>query len=95
MKTALERLRAVIRDKVEPRDHSRLFNLVDQIQQQVFHADFNYESVQSSIQQTRGTTRRYLRDKPVDMVQIIKALDGVEQEVVDLLTAVARQTENS
>jgi len=83
IRASCERLRAAIRSIVEARDQNKFLNAVDQIQQMMNRGEVEFEAVQASIQQSKGQARRTLRQKPVDMVQLINGLDGIEQEILD------------
>jgi hypothetical protein len=89
IRASCERLRAAIRTIVEPRDQNKFLNAVDQIQQMMNKGEIEFESVQGAIQQTKGQARRSLRQKPVDMVQLINGLDGIEQEILDFFKEVS------
>ena len=82
IKSALERLRNAIRTRVAPRDQSQFLDVVDRIQEFVMNRVGELEQVQGSIARTKDTTRRSLRARPVDMVQLLNELEGIEQEVV-------------
>jgi hypothetical protein len=41
------------------------------------------------MQQTKGQTRRELRGRPINMVQMLNALDGIEQEIVDFFREIS------
>src|SRR2546427_7234680 len=86
MKAALERLRNGIRTRVHPRDQTQFLDVVDRIQEFVMNRVGELEQVQSSIQRTKDTTRRTMRTRPVDMVQLLNELDGIESEVVSFFT---------
>jgi hypothetical protein len=86
IKAALERLRNGIRTRVHPRDQWKFLDVVDRIQDFVMTPTGDLTQVQSSIQRTKESARVTLRAKPVDMVQLLTELDGVEQEVVSFFS---------
>jgi hypothetical protein len=88
IKAALERLRNAIRTRVTPRDQSQFLDVVDRIQEFVLNRVGELEQIQGSIARTKDTTRRSLRSKPVDMVQMLNELEGIEQEVVTFFSQV-------
>jgi len=88
IKAGLERLRNAIRTRVPARDQSQFLDVVDRIQEFVLNRVGELEQVQSSLQRTKDSTRRALRQKPVDMVQMLNELDGIEQEVVQFFSQV-------
>lgn len=88
IKAALERLRNAIRTRVSARDQSQFLDVVDRIQEFVLNRVGDLEQVQSSLQRTKDTTRRTMRAKPVDMVQLLNELDGIESEVVQFFSQV-------
>lgn len=88
IKAALERLRNAIRTRVPVRDQTQFLDVVDRIQEFVLNRAGELEQVQSSLQRTKETTRRTLRQKPVDMVQMLNELDGIETEVVSFFSQV-------
>jgi hypothetical protein len=80
---SLERLRGAIRMRVHPRDQAQFLDVVDRIQTQVT-SESSPENLTSTIQLSRDTTRRVMRQKPADMVQLLNELDGIEEEVMAL-----------
>jgi len=86
LKAALERLRASIQSRVQPRDHSHFLAVVDRIQEFVTGKGGQLDQVQGDIQRGKDTTRRHLRSRPSDMVQMLNELDGIEQDVVQFFT---------
>lgn len=89
IKAALERLRSAVRTSVEPKDQSRFLTAIDQIQSNVMSGQIDVDSLQGTMQQTKGHARRSLRTRPVDMVQIINAIDGIELEVAEFFRQLA------
>ena len=85
---ALERLRNAIRMRVPARDQSQFLDVVDRIQEFVLNRAGELETIQGSIARTKDSTRRSLRSKPVDMVQMLNELDGIEQDVVSFFSQV-------
>ena len=90
IKCALERLRGAIRMKVHPRDQAQFLDIVDRIQEFVLKEAGELELIQGQINRTRDSTRRTLRQRPVDMVQLLNELDGIERDVVDFFTSIAK-----
>jgi hypothetical protein len=90
MKSALERLRNAIVTRVHPREQHQFLDVVDRIQEFVMSRVGDLDQVQSSIQRTKDSTRRTLRSRPVDMVQLLNELDGIEQEIVSFFTQVLK-----
>ena len=88
---ACERLRAAIRTAVEPKDQSRFMTAVDQIASMVAKGELDMDAITGHIQQSKGHTRRHLRGEPVTMVQLLGALDGIEQEIVDFFNSIAKR----
>jgi hypothetical protein len=80
---SLERLRGAIRMRVHPRDQAQFLDVVDRIQTQIT-SESSPENLTSTIQLSRDTTRRVMRQKPADMVQLLNELDGIEEEVMAL-----------
>lgn len=89
IKSALERLRSGIRMKVHPREQAHFLGVVDQIQEFVMKEAGEVEQIQGQINRTKDTTRRLMRQRPVDMVQLLNELDGLEQDVVQFFTLLA------
>jgi hypothetical protein len=89
IKGALERLRSGIRTRVHPRDQAHFLDVVDRIQEFVMKEAGEIDQIQGQIGRTKDTTRRLLRTKPVDMVQLLHELDGLEQDVVEFFTLLA------
>jgi hypothetical protein len=89
IKVGLERLRGAIRMKVHPRDQTHFLDVVDRIQDAILNKAGEVETIQGQIARTKDSTRRLLRTKPVDMVQLLNELDGIEQEVVQFFQTLA------
>jgi hypothetical protein len=89
IKSALERLRSGIRTRVHPRDQAHFLDVVDRIQEFVMKEAGQLEQLQGEIGRTKDTTRRLLRSKPVDMVQLLHELDGLESDVIEFFTQLA------
>jgi hypothetical protein len=85
---ALERLRNAIRTRVPPRDQAHFLEVTDRIQEAAARKLGDLEQLQASLRRSKDTTRRLLRTRPVDMVQLLNEIDGLEQEVVQFFTAI-------
>jgi hypothetical protein len=86
IKSALERPRAAITSKVHPREQSHFLGVIDRIQEFVTTKAGELDQIQGQIQKTKDDTRRHLRTRPSDMVQVLNELDGIEQDVIDFFT---------
>jgi hypothetical protein len=84
IKSILERVRGAIRMRVHPRDQTQLLDAVDRIQETCLNA-LDPNAVTTNLQRGRDDTRKVLRTKPVDMVQILNEMDGLETEIAKLL----------
>lgn len=89
IKSALERLRSAIRIKVHPREQAHFLDVVDRIQEFVMKEAGQIDQIQGQLTRTKDTTRRLLRTRPVDMVQLLNELDGIEQDVVEFFSLLA------
>ncbi len=89
IKSALERLRSAIRIKVHPREQAHFLDVVDRIQEFVMKEAGEIDQIQGQITRTKDTTRRLMRTRPIDMVQLLNELDGLEQDVVQFFTLLA------
>ena len=89
IKGALERLRSGIRTRVHPREQAHFLDVVDRIQEFVMKEAGEIDQIQGQITRTKDTTRRLMRARPVDMVQLLNELDGLEQDVVQFFTLLA------
>jgi hypothetical protein len=89
IKSALERLRSGIRTRVNPREQAHFLDVVDRIQEFVMKEAGEIDQIQGQITRTKDTTRRLMRTRPVDMVQLLNELDGLEQDVVQFFTLLA------
>jgi hypothetical protein len=89
IKQILERVRGAIRMRVHPRDQTQLLDAVDRIQETCLNA-LDPSTLSTNIQRSKDDARKVLRSKPVDMVQILNEIDGLEQEVVKLLSILNR-----
>ena len=90
IRSALERLRSAIRIKVHPREQAHFLDVVDRIQEFVMKEAGEIDQIQGQITRTKDTTRRLMRSKPVDMVQLLNELDGIEQDVVEFFTLLSQ-----
>ena len=88
--SALERLRSAIRVKVHPREQAHFLDIVDRIQEFVVKEVGELDQIQGQITRTKDTTRRLMRSKPVDMVQLLNELDGVEKDVIEFFTLISQ-----
>lgn len=86
IKAALERLRSGIRVKVHPREQAHFLDVVDRIQEFVMREAGEIDQIQGQITRTKDTTRRLMRSRPVDMVQLLNELDGIEQDVLEFFS---------
>jgi hypothetical protein len=84
IKQILERVRGAIRMRVHPRDQSQLLDAADRIQEACLNA-LDPSAIGTNIQRGKDSARKVLRSRPVDMVQILNELDGLEQEITKLL----------
>ncbi len=91
IKQGLERLRGSIRTRVAPREQAPLLDAVDRIQDTVLGPAADAVTVTGNIQRGKDSTRRILRTRPVDMVQILNELDGLEEDVTKLLQELTRE----
>jgi hypothetical protein len=89
IKQILERVRGAIRMRVHPRDQTQLLDAVDRIQETCINA-LDPTAVTTNLQRGRDDTRKVLRTKPVDMVQILNEMDGLETEIAKLLAIVSK-----
>ena len=89
IRSALERLRSGIRTRVHPREQAHFLDVVDRIQEFVMKEAGEIDQIQGQITRTKDTTRRLMRNRPVDMVQLLNELDGLEQDVVEFFTLLA------
>ena len=92
IKSALERLRSGIRTRVHPREQAHFLDVVDRIQEFVMKEAGEIDQIQGQITRTKDTTRRLMRTRPVDMVQLLNELDGLEKDVVEFFTLLASNT---
>jgi len=87
IKQLLERVRGAIRTRVHPRDQARLLDDVDRIQDTCLTA-LDPTALTTNIQRGKDSARKVLRAKPVDMVQILNEMDGLDTEIQKLLQIV-------
>jgi hypothetical protein len=88
--TAIERLRGVIRTRVHPREQGQFIDICDKVQEMVQRSTPEMETLQGTIARAKDTTRRILRVRPSDMVQLLNELEGVERDAVDYLNLLFR-----
>ncbi len=84
IKQILERVRGAIRMRVHPRDQAQMLDAVDRIQDSCLNA-LDPSSIGTNLQRGKDSARKVLRSKPVDMVQILNEIDGLEQEIGKLM----------
>lgn len=87
LQAALERVRNAIRTRVHPRDQAHFLEITDRIQEAAARKLGDLEQLQASLRRGKDTTRRLLRTRPTDMVQLLNEIDGLEQEVVQFFAA--------
>src|SRR5690349_14294366 len=83
IKQILERVRGAIRTRVHPRDQTQLLDSVDRIQESCINA-LEPGALGTNRQRRRDDARKVLRARPVDMVQILNEIDGLDQEIQTL-----------
>ena len=83
----LERCRGAIRTRVHPRDQARLLDDIDRIQETCIVA-LDPGALSTNIQRGKDSARKVLRARPVDMVQILNEMEGLDQEIQKLLQIV-------
>src|SRR5215510_6704706 len=84
VKQLLERCRGAIRTRVHPRDQAQLLDAIDRIQDTCI-TNLDAQALSTNIMRGKDSARKVLRAKPVDMVQILNEIDGIEEEVVKLI----------
>lgn len=84
IKQILERVRGAIRMRVHPRDQAQMLDAVDRIQESCLNA-IDPSAIGTNLQRGKDAARKTLRQKPIDMVQILNEMDGLEQEINKLL----------
>src|SRR5687768_9022184 len=87
IKQLLERCRGAIRTRVHPRDQTQLLDAIDRIQETCINA-LDPGALGTNIQRGKDSARKILRSRPVDMVQILNEIDGLETEIAKLLAIV-------
>ncbi len=83
---SIERLRGLVRTRLEPRFQGELFEISDRIQQIVLRRDVDTARFQEQVQNARDVVRRGLRSQPSDMVQFLNELESIEKSVLKLLS---------
>ena len=89
VKQLLERCRGAIRTRVHPRDQAQLLDAIDRIQDSCI-TTLDAQALSTNIMRGKDSARKVLRARPVDMVQILNEIDGLEQEVQKLLTIMSK-----
>jgi hypothetical protein len=87
IKQIIERVRGSIRMRVHPRDQAQMLDAVDRIQETCLNA-LDPAALGTNLQRGKDAARKALRNRPVDMVQILNEIDGLEQEIGKLLAIV-------
>ena|SRR5688572_9652601 len=85
----MERARGAIRMKVQPRDQTMLLDGIDRVQESI--AIWDLSGISSNLLRAKDDTRKALRGKPVDMVQILNELESLEQEVGRLIPLMTKK----
>lgn len=87
VKGAFERFRSAVRESCSPNVQAKLLQAIDLVQQGFMAGRLPLEGAKSGLQQVRSSARRTMRDAPVDMVRLLKAIDGMEDEIVQFFSA--------
>lgn len=87
VKGAFERFRAAVRDSCKPGVQAKLLQAIDLVEQGFMAGRLPLDGAKASLQQVRGNARRQMRENPIDMVRLLKAIDGMEDEIVQFFTS--------
>jgi hypothetical protein len=87
VKAAFERFRSAVREACRPGVQAKIFQALDQLEQEFMSGIAQVESAKAGMQQIRGKTRHSLRDSPNDMVRLLKGVDGMEDEILRFFAA--------
>ncbi len=89
IKQSLERVRGAIRMRVHPRHQTELLDAVDRIQEAILgSADAGILS--GNFQRGKDSARKSLRNRPVDMVQILNEFGNLEDEITKFIQALTK-----
>jgi len=91
IKQCIERVRGAIRMKVHPKDQGFLLDAIDRIQEEVLNAAKpDAGKLQGSFIRGKDQTRKSLRQRPADMVQILNEIDGLSDEISKLFSELGK-----
>ncbi|MBV8881689.1 MAG: hypothetical protein JO332_17160 [Planctomycetaceae bacterium] len=91
IKACLERVRGAIKMKVPPKDQGFLLDAVDRIAEEVMGSlKPDASKLQGSFIRSKDQTRKSLRQRPADMVQILNEIDGLSDEITRLLQEIGK-----
>ncbi len=82
LKSAVERLRVMVRESLGAKDQLRFLGFIDTLDQQISKGEFQMDVLQSTITRARAATRKVLADKPIDMVRLLNAFDTLDEELM-------------
>lgn len=89
VKTVMERLRAAVRESVKGGDQGKFLTTIDALEADLMARSRDALRMRSHLQSVRDTSRRVLRPVPQSMVRILKAVDGVEEDLQRILDQMA------
>lgn len=89
VKTVMERLRAAIRESVKASEQSKFLTTVDTLEGELLARSRDSLRMRSHLQSMRDTSRRVLRPVPQSMVRVLKAVDGIEEDLSRILDEMA------
>lgn len=88
-KQAIERIRGVVRMRVQAKDHAIYMSVLDQIWDFV-QTGKGVEDVLDRLKVSKDATRRTLREKPVIMVEVLNEIGGIEEELAEFISVLER-----
>jgi hypothetical protein len=92
VKTVMERLRAAVRESVKASEQSKFLATIDALEADLMARSRDAIRMRSHLQNVRDTSRRVLRPSPQSMVRILKAVDGVEEDLQKILDAMGESS---
>jgi hypothetical protein len=82
LRSAVERMRALVRESVGHRKQLRFLSLIDALDQEFAKDAFSLESVQSGISRAKAIARKELNDDWAAMTKILNGFEILEQDAV-------------
>ena len=85
LRSALEKIKAAIRESLGPKDQLKFLGMIDGIQQAINNGQITQEALQGPIFRAKASTRKTLREDPLAMSQLLNGFENLEEEIMRIL----------